>query len=995
MARRQILSLSERESLLALPDDELTLTRMAYFSEQDLAFINAHRKPASRFGFAVLLCYLKNVGFAPDKKSSPAAELLRVIGTRLKLSVELWQEYISGRDTTRREHLGELYRYLELKAFNGALQKECIQHLLPQSTRTDRGILIAEELLKYLHQRRIIVPGIDVVERTCAEAMTLGDKAVYTTLNTHLSATHKSAFDALLMTTEKQISRLTWLLQPPGKINGKNVLQHIDRLNAIEALALPEGVDRTVHQNRLLKLAREGRKMSSRDLADFTPARRYATMVCVLTEARATIIDEIIELHERILGSMFSRAKRQQAERLQKTGKLIQQKLRQYVSVGQAILDARNAGEDPLSAVEQILPWEDFAASLEETRLLARKDNFEPLHLITEKFSTLRKYSSRLLSALQLRATPAALPLNDALDTIREMYRKQLRKVPSSASVDFIPESWKKMVITPSGIDRQYYEICAMNELKGALRAGDIWVRGSRRYKNFDDYLMPGDDFEKLLNNNQLNIPVETDCEAYLKARLTLLASRLEEVNTMAVTGDLPDVDISDKGLKITPLDNSVPSTISPLADLIYNMLPHPKITEILDEVERWTTFTRHFTHLKNPLTRPQDNRLLLTTILADGINLGLTKMAESCPGTTRASLENMQAWYIRDETYSAALAELVNAQKSRPLAALWGDGSTSSSDGQNFRVGSHGRYAGQVNMKYGQEPGIQFYTHISDQYSPFYTKVISRVRDSTHVLDGLLYHESDLEITEHYTDTAGFTEHVFALMHLLGFAFAPRIRDLHDKRLFIQGKADKYPALQSIISTTPLNIKDIETHWNEILRLATSIKQGTVTASLMLKKLASYPKQNGLAKALREIGRIERTLFMLDWFRDPALRRRVQAGLNKGEARNALARAVFMHRLGEIRDRGLENQSYRASGLTLITAAITLWNTVYIENAINQLKKKGLPLNDQLLSHLSPLGWEHINLTGDYIWRTNKKLSEGRYRPLRPVDVSQYKKQP
>ncbi|HFP1190143.1 TPA: Tn3 family transposase, partial [Escherichia coli] len=485
------------------------------------------------------------------------------------------------------------------------------------------------------------------------------------------------------------------------------------------------------------------------------------------------------------------------------------------------------------------------------------------------------------------------------------------------------------------------------------------------------------------------------ECGAYLNARLTLLASRLEEVNAMAVAGELPDVDISDKGVKITPLDNSVPSTVSPLADLIYNMLPHPKITEILDEVERWTAFSRHFTHLKNPLIRPQDNRLLLTTILADGINLGLAKMAESCPGTTRASLENIQAWYIRDETYSAALAELVNAQKSRPLAALWGDGSTSSSDGQNFRVGSHGRYAGQVNLKYGQEPGVQFYTHISDQYSPFYTKVISRVRDSTHVLDGLLYHESDLDITEHYTDTAGFTEHVFALMHLLGFAFAPRIRDLHDKRLFIQGKADNYPALQSIISTTPLNIKEIKIHWNEILRLATSIKQGTVTASLMLKKLASYPKQNGLAKALREIGRIERTLFMLDWFRDPALRRRVQAGLNKGEARNALARAVFMHRLGEIRDRGIENQSYRASGLTLLTAAITLWNTVYIENAINLLKKKGLHINEQLLSHLSPLGWEHINLTGDYIWKNNKKLAEGKYRPLRAVDVSQYKKQP
>lgn len=146
-------------------------------------------------------------------------------------------------------------------------------------------------------------------------------------------------------------------------------------------------------------------------------------------------------------------------------------------------------------------------------------------------------------------------------------------------------------------------------------------------------------------------------------------------------------------------------------------------------------------------------------------------------------------------------------------------------------------------------------------------------------MLDGLLYNESDLEIREHYTDNAGFTVHVFALMHLLGFAFCPRIRERHDKKLFIKGKALQYPALQSLISATSLKLKEIEIHWREVLRLATSLKQGTVKASLMLKKLASYPKQNGQAKALREIGRIERTLFMLDWFRDPALRWLVQGG--------------------------------------------------------------------------------------------------------------------
>jgi TnpA family transposase len=124
-------------------------------------------------------------------------------------------------------------------------------------------------------------------------------------------------------------------------------------------------------------------------------------------------------------------------------------------------------------------------------------------------------------------------------------------------------------------------------------------------------------------------------------------------------------------------------------------------------------------------------------------------------------------------------------------------------------------------------------------------------VRDSTYVLDGLLYHESDLRIEEHYTDTAGFTDHVFALMHLLGFRFAPRIRDLGDTKLYIPKGDATYEALKPMIGGT-LNIKHVRAHWDEILRMATSIKQGTATASLMLRKLGSYPRQNGLAVALR-----------------------------------------------------------------------------------------------------------------------------------------------
>ncbi|MEE1653250.1 MULTISPECIES: Tn3 family transposase [Brachymonas] len=213
---------------------------------------------------------------------------------------------------------------------------------------------------------------------------------------------------------------------------------------------------------------------------------------------------------------------------------------------------------------------------------------------------------------------------------------------------------------------------------------------------------------------------------------------------------------------------------------------------------------------------------------------------------------------------------------------------------------------------------------------------------------------------------------------------FPPLLR-LGDTKLYIPKGDATYEALKPMIGGT-LNIKHVRAHWDEILRMATSIKQGTATASLMLRKLGSYPRQNGLAVALRELGRIERTLFILDWLQSVELRRRVHAGLNKGEARNALARAVFFNRLGEIRDRSFEQQRYRASGLNLVTAAIVLWNTVYLERAANALRGHGQAVDDGLLQYLSPLGWEHINLTGDYLWRSSAKIGAGKFRPLRPL---------
>jgi len=987
MPRRSILSAAERDNLLALPDAQDDLIRHYTFSEPDLALIRQRRGDANRLGFTVQLCLLRYPGHALSIDVAVPSSLLQWIGRQLRIDPVCWPQY-AEREETRREHLLELRAYLGLTPFGLTHFRQTVYALTELALQTDKGVVLAGHALDTLRQHHIIMPPLNVVERICAEAITRANRRIHAVLTHSLSAVHRQHLDNLLKRKEgSKTTWLAWLRQSPAKPNSRHMLEHIERLKTLQALDLPTGIERLVHQNRLLKIAREGSQMTPADLAKFEPQRRYATLVALALEGMATVTDEIIDLHDRIIGKLFNVAKNKHQQQFQASGKAINDKVRLYGRIGQALLEAKQNGGDPFAAIESVISWDAFAESVSEAQKLAQPEDFDFLRRISENYATLRRYAPAFLNVLKLRAAPAAKCVLDAIDVLRGMNTDNTRKIPADTPTEFIKKRWEKLVITGDGIDRRFYELCALSELKNALRSGDVWAQGSRQFKDFDEYLLPPEKFASLKQSGDLPLAVVTDCDTYLRDRLLLLEQQLETVNRMAANNNLPEAILTESGLKITPLDAAVPDAAQALIDQTAMQLPPVKITELLLEVDAWTGFTRHFSHLKTGDVA-KDKNLLLTTILADAINLGLTKMAESCPGTTYAKLSWLQAWHIRDETYSAALADLVNTQFRHPFAEHWGDGTTSSSDGQRFKVGGKAESTGHINPKYGAEPGRLFYTHISDQYAPFSIKVVNvGVRDSTYVLDGLLYHESDLRIEEHYTDTAGFTDHVFALMHLLGFRFAPRIRDLKDTKLYVPKNGQDYPALRAMIGGT-LNIKHVRAHWDEILRLAASIKQGTVTASLMLRKLGSYPRQNGLAVALRELGRVERTLFILDWLQNVELRRRVHAGLNKGEARNALARAVFFCRLGEIRDRSFEHQRYRASGLNLVTAAIVLWNTVYLDRATQSLKTHGQPVDNDLLQHLSPLGWEHIILTGDYIWRQSRKIEHGKFRPLRPLAI-------
>ncbi len=408
MPRRSILSAAERENHLALPETKDDLIRYYTFSDTDLSIIRQRRGPPNRLGFAVQLCYLRFPGIILGVDQPPFPPLLKLVADQLKAPVESWSDY-GQREQTRREHLVELQTAFGFQPFTMSHYRQAVQTLTELALQTDKGIVLAEALVEHLRRHSIILPAINAIERICAEAITSANRRIYAALSDPLSDIHRLRLDDLLKRRDNgKTTWLAWLRQSPAKPNSRQMLEHIERLKAWQALGLPAGIERSVHQNRLLKIAREGGQMTPADLAKFEAQRCYASLVALAIEGTATVIDEIIDLHDRILGKLFNAARNKHQQQFQASGKAINDKVRLYGRIGQALLETKQSGGDPFAAIEAVIPWDTFAASVTEAQKLAQPEDFDFLHRIGDNYATLRRYAPEFLAVLKLRAAPAA-----------------------------------------------------------------------------------------------------------------------------------------------------------------------------------------------------------------------------------------------------------------------------------------------------------------------------------------------------------------------------------------------------------------------------------------------------------------------------------------------------------------------------------------------------------------------------------------------------------
>ena len=968
----QFLSAAERERLNRFPEEipQQDLQDFFWLSKDDHQKVDGLLEAHNRLGFALQLCCLRYLGFFPSNVMELPQVVVQFVAHQLQIDAAGFPLY-GNSARTQRYHQSQLQTLLGYRRATKADIASLEQWLLERALEHDKPLLLLELACGYLKRNNIVRLKIVRVARMVSTARHKAQQVTYQILQPLLSPECQIFLDRLLeIEPGWQKTRLAWLQRTP---TGHNLTQLLETLSKI-AFLNQHGISGwdfgRLTANRINHLAKTGARATNQYLQRAPQRRRYPILMAFLKQSLYNLTDDFIEMFDQRLWEIYRQAKREfEQARLQAT-QSINEKLTTLNQIGQILLDPEVEDATVRQATFACIDPEQLQLAMTESAQLIRPKHDAYIDYFRQSYSRIRRFSGKLLETLQFEAKGEANGLLKALALVHEIHLGQRRKLPSDAPTDFIPEVWHAYIFDGTAIsDWRYYELAALWVLRQRLRSGDVYLLHSRRFQDLAQYFIPQDEWPAHREDVLSMTGTPLDAQVRLQQREAELVDLMGQVEARL---NNPDGDLREEKeqLILTPFEAQARSVeLERLSTLIGARLPRLDITELLIEVDSWTEFSAAFEHLHSPHSR--DRKLLLhlyACLLAQACNLELPQMAASAK-LSYHKLSWCNAWYIRDDTLRSATTKLIDYHYHLPLSRLWGRGMLSSSDGQRFPVKGSVRQARSLPRYFGYGKGITFYSWTSDQLSQYGSKPIpSSHRDATYLLDEIENNETELPILELTTDTAGYTELMFALFDVLGFTFSPRIRDLADQKLSRTSRIDMadYPQLKPHLKGT-INQSLILAQWDEILRLAGSIKQGHVSASLIVQKLQAYPRQHPLIRALQEYGRLLKTIHILRWYADEDNRRRINRQLNKGEALHSLRSELFFANQGKVRSQPDEQLRNQVGCLNLVTNAVIIWNTLYLQKVVEQLHKEGLELDELSLKRIWPTRHAHINIYGTY----------------------------
>ena len=980
------LSEDQRQELNRFPESIEHNDLIQYFmlSDYDMAIIPVRSHGYTRFGFALSLCTLRFLGFIPDEFEYIPEIVMQFVLKQLNLN-EIPPDFnqYGTRAQTRSDHILLIEKYLGFRKLTNRDNESLNNWLLSQAMEHNRPILLLKAVIDKLKLDKITRPPLAFLERLVGSVRDQSMKKTYQLLSDIASPERMVMFDNMLkMDKSKNNTLLTWLKQRAVSHSPESICQTLDKIAFLEQNEVHKWDISKINFNRLKFLSRLGQSSTNQALQRSIPEKRYPILIAFMFQALEELTDEAIELFDQSLSQTYTRSRNSLKRHQEQVQEDINEKVRLLKTIGSIILDENIADPQLRHELYERISLDRLRLAVDDCNSLMRPEHDKGLDYFANRFSYLRQYTPSFLQQLQFKSLQDNDPVLKAVNLLKDMNLSATRKVPDSAPIEFINASWKQYVFQNDKIERSYYELCTLWELRNSLRSCDIWVDGGRRYNNPEYYLIPKSQWPGIKDEMCNLLKISPKAENQLLERRKEVNGLFTQLNTQITTD--PNIKIVNKQLVITPLKgNDESDSLKQLRQLITDRLPKVGLTDIVMEVDNWLGLSECFHHAGNQTNNKEEFPIYLyAAILSEATNMGAEAMAAAADLDCEKIIW-YKNWYIREETLEAARIKLVNFQHEQIFSQNFGDGSFSSSDGRRVPVAVKTRMAKALVKYFGYETGLNFYSWTSDQYSQYGCKITSpTMREATMVLDAILDNETELNIERHTTDTAGYTEIIFALFDLLGIRFEPRIRNIGDIHIYYIGDKPDCPNIADLL-TNQLKPKIIEENWDDMLRLAASLKKGWVSASLFISKLQALPQKSNLAKALQEYGKVSKTISILRYALSEQHRMEITTQLNKGEAIHDLQQFLHLGREGRIYARQPGEQETHFGCLNLLINMVIVWNTVYMAEAVYDIQSDSIEINDNDLKHLSPARRAHINPYGKYLFNKNGVLP-GTLRPLR-----------
>lgn len=593
----------------------------------------------------------------------------------------------------------------------------------------------------------------------------------------------------------------------------------------------------------------------------------------------------------------------------------------------------------------------------------------------------LQRRASNILKILTVDEESSDNKLSEAL-----IYFQQIDgEVKKSAPTSFLEPDQQKSIFREDETFRVslYKSFLFLAIMKG-IKSGTLNLKNSYKFRSFESYLIPLERWQK--DQKQL---LEKANLTHILTPQKLLASLEEKLYEQVKKTYVRLIEGAncyasfDKDERIS-LKKTPPKESEEEVNSLQEYFPNhgtKSLFEILTTINEKVRFTDSLEHIqkKGAKKRAPDN-VLLAGIIGYGCNIGIPRMGQMVKSMTKEDLEYATQKQFSVQNLHNANNAILHLMEGIPTAGLYKKDTTqthTSSDGQKVPVGVESLYASYSYKYFGSQKGVSIYSFIDESHKLFHSTVITpSEREAAYVIDGLMMNEV-VESTIHSTDTHGYSEIVFAVTHLIGVSFAPRIKGI--KKLTLYGFTTPSKAneeAKKLLKGDRIKTELIEEQWDNILRLITTIKLKEETASQLFKRLSSYSQQHPLYRALKLFGRIVKSIFLLQYIDDLDLRQTIEKQLNKTESYHSFAKAITFARNQELNYATREEQMIAEGCKRLIANTIICWNYLYITKKYKAATDEEKKEIKKAIQNGSMVIWQHINFQGEYDF-SDAKLKE------------------